>query len=323
MKAVKKITVGVFILALISLYIVIYAVPGLTGALTKTEILEYGNLEITDSAACYFIRNETVYMAARPGIINYYVSDAVHVKKGTKILDIAYGNTENQGEASEFEDIIARLSGAAVELSDYTTEFNGITSYFIDGYESFFTPETMKGLRYSQISILTAEPVNVVRNSTQKGEPLYKICDNREWYLVCWVDAGNISKYGKGNHVTIDLPLGQVRAEIADIIEDGGRWLIIFRTNRFYEDFSRVRSAEATVVIADFNGIIIRNESITTKDGEVGVYIKTKSGTYVFRPVKVVASDGKSTVVEVSYFYDDEGSRVGTVNIYDEILINP
>jgi len=323
MRVVRKIVVGLFILSIICLYVVIYAIPEVTDVLTKTETLEYGNLRIVDNVVCYFIRNETVYTAARSGNVNYYVADAIHVKKGTKILEVVFRAPDDPDAVSIYGGIIDRLEGDSVTNGEYASEFNGITSYFIDGYENYFTPETMRELKYKNVSGLNATPVNVVRDFTLRGEPLYKICNNREWFLVCWVDAANISKYNRGNSVTIELPEGDVKAVIEDIIEDGDKWLIVFSSNRFYDDFAKIRSAPAEVVLSDSNGIIIRNESITVSDGKVGVYIKTKSGSYVFRQIKIITTDGKNSITEVSYFYDDEGERVSTVNIHDEILRNP
>jgi hypothetical protein len=43
----------------------------------------------------------------------------------------------------------------------------------------------------------------------------------------------------------------------------------------------------------------------------------------VFKPVKVIATDGKNSLVEVSSFYNESNEKVDTVNIYDEILTNP
>jgi hypothetical protein len=52
--------------------------------------------------------------------------------------------------------------------------------------------------------------------------------------------------------------------------------------------------------------------------------VKDKSGEYVFKPVKIITSDGEWSLVEVSYFYTDDGAtKVETVNIYDEILKKP
>ena len=323
MKVFTRIIIALFILSLIALYVIIYAIPGVTGALAKTEVLKYGNLRIEDNVTCYFVRTERVYSAMRPGSIDYYIGDGVHVKKGTRILGITYNQPEDEEVREELFGIIARLGDDSVRLADYLSEFNGMTSYFIDGYENYFTPETMKELKYDDVSALDLTVVNVVRNTTIKDEPLYKICDIRQWHIVCWIEATNISKYSKGKPVIVEMPLGQVEAEVEDIIEDGDKWLIILSTDRYYEEFNKVRAVRAAVVPSDFYGIIIKNESITVSDGVVGVYIKAKNGEYVFRPIKIITTDGKNSIVEMSFFYNDDGEKVGTVNIYDEILVNP
>ena len=59
------------------------------------------------------------------------------------------------------------------------------------------------------------------------------------------------------------------------------------------------------------------------KKGRPGVYVKTKTGDFVFKPVYVEATDGKRSIVTGTYFYDDDGNTVNTVNIYDEVKKHP
>jgi putative membrane fusion protein len=297
MKVFRRIIVTLFILSLLALYVVIYAIPGFFGAFTKTEILRYGNIRIEDHVTCYFIRDEKVYLAERPGNVVYYIGDSVHIKSGARVLSV--GNTS------------------------YISEINGITSYFFDGYEEYFTPDTMKSLKYGDVSALDFTLSSVVKEEALADEPLFKICNNREWHIAFWIGAAHISKYDRNNRVTVELPLGQIEAKVRDIIEDGDKWLIILKTDRYYEEFTKARAVDAVVVSSDSSGIIIRNESLSFSDGVVGVYIKAKNGTFVFKPVRIITTDGKNSIVEVSYYYDDQGEKVGTVNIYDEILLNP
>jgi len=326
LKAFKRIIGGLFIVALVSLYIAIYAIPGVTGALTQTEILQYGNLRVANDVTVYFVRNETVYSAAHSGTINYYIPDGVQVRAGTTILNVTY-DLQSEYEESQFEEIITRLSGDDVRLLDFVSQFNGVLSFFIDGFENFFTPETMNKLRYDDVSALDITPVNVVRERTLRGEPLFKISDNRQWYLLAWIEKGYVAAYQaalhNGRSVTIELPQGQISAMVRDIIEDGDRWLIIFRTNRYYANFARIRMAPATIVTSDASGLIVRNESITVRDGVIGVVARTRAGTFSFRPIRIIASDGEYSLVHVSFFYNEEGVRVPTVNIHDEIIRRP
>ena len=396
MKKGRKRIMMLFFTTLVILFIIIYVLPNVTGALKKTEIIEYGSLQVTDHVTAYIVRNETVYFANKSGTIHYYIPEGEQVRKGTKILDITSGGASDKesgyqklteriskfnGGESLFNDDIKKIkaqisklendhsaalksgekeqaarieqqlqrlnqkkeyiqaadesakeeivkqnksvNAAGVMPENYVSQSNGVISYYIDGYESEFSPESMALLSHEKVRGLNIDVQNVTRETTLAKEPLYKVVDNQKWYVVFWVAPQNIVKYEKGKKATINLPLGQVEGKISDIIDDKGQWLVIMEFNRYYEEFARIRKVDAEVVTSDYSGLIIRNESITSKDGQPGVYVRDKSGAYVFRPVKIITSDGECSLVEVSYYYTEDGTKVDTVNIYDEILKKP
>lgn len=392
----KKVFSG-FLAALIILFLIIYAFPNVTGALKKTEIIEYGGIQVVDQVTAYFVRDEMVYLANKTGSINYYVEEGEQVRKGVKILDLALGKAGDQessykkivdrierfngGEslfsddikrintqikkiknkketataegdkelAAKYESQITRLqkkkeyikatdksakeeilsqqsaiAGTGMVPDQYISQTNGVVSYYIDGYESEFTPENMALLTKDKVEKLTFDVQNLARKNTLTNEPLFKLVDNKEWYAVFWVEPQNIVKYQKNKTAYLNLPLGQVEGTIYDIIDDNGEWLVILKFNRYYDEFAKLRKIDTEVVTSDYKGLTIRNESITTKGGQPGVYVKDKSGQYVFKPVKIITSDGEWSLVEVSYFYSKDGSeKVETVNTYDEILKRP
>ena len=59
------------------------------------------------------------------------------------------------------------------------------------------------------------------------------------------------------------------------------------------------------------------------EEGQTRRICKTKTGNFVFKPVYVEATDGKRSIVTGTYFYDDDGNTVNTVNIYDEVKKHP
>ncbi len=209
--------------------------------------------------------------------------------------------------------------------SQYTSPCNGIISYYLDGYETEFTTENMRLLSKAKVEKLDLEHAvtNVTRDHTRINEPLYKVVQNNEWYVVFWVDQDNISKYQKDRSVTLRLPMEEVEGTVRDILEDEDYYLIVLEFNRYYEDLSQIRKLHTEVVTSDYKGLKVRNGSITTKDGETGVYVKDISGGYTFKPVKIIATDGEYSLLESSYFNKEtsEGSiRVNTVDPYDEVL---
>lgn len=317
----KKLAFIVFALTCMLLYIVIYVIPGVSGALKRTEIINYGELTVTDNITCYLVRNEKIYLSDTNGDINYYYEEGEHVRKGTKILDIQKNNV---GEPkNEYKEILEKLGSAVGKQENDVTSFNGIVSYYIDGYENFFTFEKMKKLKYDEVSKLDIETVNLTRKKTFVNEPIYKICDSSSWYVIGWVEDGNVSKYVIGENVKIKLPKGEIDGVVEDIIEDEDKWLIIMKTDMYYAEFGNMRSGEVTITTANASGIIIKNESITTDEkGNIGVYVKKKDKDYEFKPIKVINTDGEISAVEVSYFYDANGIETKTVDVYDEILKN-
>lgn len=318
-----KAVIYIYIFVMVCLAVIIYVVPSVTGMLTSTLVITYGNLTETDTATCYFVRNEKVYLAEASGTVNYYFEDKTKVRKNSTILTVTRRNVQPEGE-SEFSQIITKLSGSAITKSDYKSEFNGMVSYSIDGYEGYFTPETILDLDYDEVKNLQIdEPVNLTRETAYRGEPLYKICDNDKWYITCFVSAGNSVKYQKGRTVRLQLPLGELKATVTEIAEKGDMWQIVLETNRSYEDFPTLRVCEVEIITSDYSGIIVPNSSIATVGGQVGVYVKERTGDFTFTPIKIIASDGEYSAVSSSYFYDDEGQRVNSVEIYDEILKNP
>lgn len=394
----KNLHIYLFFMILFLLFIIIYAFPNVTGALKKTVTLEYGGIQVTDDVTCYFVRDESVYLANRSGAINYYINEGEQIRKGVKVLDIKSGAVDseeqnnipqimdriekfNGGESLFSEDIkkinqeikrleesltVANKSGKTADIQklelaikklkakkryisaaddsarqeiveenlplggygitpkEYVSQSKGIVSYYIDGYESEFTPENMSLLTKKKVESLKFDIQNVKRNTTTEGEPVYKIIDNNEWYTIFWVKPEDIVKYQKGKTAYLNLPLGQVKGTIKDIVDDQGEWMVIMSFNRYYKEFAQIRKADAQVVTADYKGLTIPNESITTKNKQPGVYVKDVNNEYVFKPVQIITSDGEYSLVEVSCFYTDGGTkRVETVNVYDEILKRP
>ncbi len=318
----RKVLLLLYIIAMAALLVIVYAIPKVTGALTSTTVLEYGTLQIRDHVSGFAVRSETVYLAGNSGSLNYYVSQDTQVRSGAKVLSV--GSSSGPGDSGDkFAKIVSGLGSGAVTTTDYSAPFNGCVSYYADGYETFFTPENMDKIKYEDLDALDIKVTNLTRNATGRGEPIYKICDNSQWFFTTWVDAGSISNYEVGNSVTICLPKADIAAKVYALENEGDKWQVTLRTTRYYEDFSIIREAEADIIAAEYSGIIVPNGCIAAEEGQPGVYVKNSTGDYVFKPIKILTSDGENSIVKVSNFINDEGKQVATVEIYDEILKHP
>jgi putative membrane fusion protein len=335
MKIVRRAIVVAFVLAVAGLYIAIFVIPDLKGALRKTTVLEYGNLAISDEVTACIVRDETVYMAARTGEIRYYVGEGVKVRKDVKLLDIVGGSVpapaETDAEAASGESVMAelqsRIGANGVVLNQNFAPETGVISYYIDGYESFFSSENIASLTRNAVAGAAGPVVNVTRHDgyVREGDPIYKLTDNTQWYMVFWFDkdSGAVVNYKSGGAITARMPAGDVGGKIENVVDQGDAWMIVLGFDRYYENLAQLRSVATTVVVADYQGLLIDNESIISEEGTVGVYARQKSGDFKFVPVNVVRSDGVRSIISMSSFTGPDGKEVGTVNIYEEILRDP
>lgn len=298
----KRILLYIFIASVLGLAVVIYVYPMFTEAMAKTTILEYGNLKESTIETCYFVRDEKIVKASATGRVQYLIDEGELVRKGTKIVEIVSAKEQ------------------------YLAQANSLISYCMDGLEDVFSPEKILSLDKEKVESIQVDIKQIKRDSAIGGEPLYKEVDKDIWYVVLWAEPDNIIKFKKDKAVSLNLPLGEVKGTIHDIIDKGDSWLILLKFTRFYEEMQKHRKIEAEVVTSNYEGLIVANRSITSLDGKPGVYRKDIKGEFLFTPVSVISSDGEYSLVADSFFYEkveDESIRIKTVDVYDEILNYP
>lgn len=328
MTRLNKKTVVIFILLVVALYILIEVVPRVTGALTGTETLQYGELKVSVPVESWVVRDETCYKAAADGTMKGFADEGTLVKRGSKVVD--FTETEGGSEeddvndsGSKYKGIRERLGDALVEDKNQKAQRKGIFSCYIDGYESTFTPGEMRKLEYGDVNGIDKEPKDLKRKKAHAGEPIYKIADNSQWYLLFWIEDSDISKFEKGAPVKIAFEDGDIDGKVYSVDQDGKRYRTIVSTNRYYKNLMKIRKADVQIVTTDMEGLLISNKCLTTKKKQVGCYVKTTTGDYVFRRVQTLATDGEKTLVTETQFFDEDGKPVNTVKAYDEVLTEP
>ncbi|MFA7462210.1 MAG: HlyD family efflux transporter periplasmic adaptor subunit [Anaerovoracaceae bacterium] len=294
---------AVFLAACVGLYAFIYVIPGISGALTRTVIVSYGNLRVTDEAEAYLIRNEVVLSAGQTGTVSYYVNEGAKTRKGTKVLDIYPPNGSVTG---------------------YYSGYTGVVSYYIDGYEAYFSPERLTELDPAEFDDISIIPENTHRETVHAGEPLYKIVLDDVWYAVITVSEDRLFKYTTGAAVTLEFGDDSVPAYTTELLPKEEGWLVVIRTDKYYEPFATIRKTPLRVVTEDYQGLIIPNTAIAEEEGVQGVYVRDLTGEFHFTRIRVITTDGKDSLVYSGSFNetdsDGQQTKVNTVEIYDEIL---
>lgn len=322
MKKIRKKSIILFFIAVIALYVIIYIVPKVTGALVSSYTATYGELKICDETDGWLVRSEKVYTAGSGGSINRYIKESTLIRRGTSVMEIS-GDAGGEIDAA-YTDLLSRLGDSAVETETYTAEDVGIVCYYADGYEGKLTPETMEKGGLSYYSKVTQDAVtDLKRDTAVKGEPVFKITDRTKWYLVCFVEQSSADRYEAGQEIDVVFEDDQVRMDVHSVKKMDGKVRIILETDYYYSGFAKTRAAKVSLVTYENRGLIVENDSITEEKGQKGVYVKVRSGNFVFVPIRIYKTDGQYSLVADGTYTDDKGEIVSTVEIYDEILKDP
>jgi len=315
-----KRAICIYIAALLILYIVVQVLPKVTDIFETTQVLEPGNLKISYDTTGYFVKEESVGIAAESGEIQCLVSTGTAVKKGHKVISIEAESSDDEPRFSKYTE---RLEGYSGLTSEYEAAISGIFSLTIDGYEDYLTPDNVDKVKRETVESLSYDSADLKRDSAIKGEPIYKITMDDYWYILCWVDADTAESYYEGQSITVELPEGSIDASIYSLKEEDEDYRVVIYANVYYEALCESRAEKISIITSDKEGLIVNNNCIVDKDGYKGVYVKNKNGNYVFKRVQIISSNSKQSVLTDSTFTDEDGNQVYTVNVYDEVLKHP
>jgi hypothetical protein len=318
MSKIRKKPIILFLIVLVALYVVIYVVPKVTGALQSTYTVEYGELQTYDKDSGYFVRNEQVYLASNGGSINTYMKEGKLVRKGTTVM--AVSGDSDAAKKDKFKSIRESLNGKGIK--SYVTQSEGIVSYTADGYETKLTPDTMVKKNYDYYKQLkNSDMVDLKRDKTSKGDPVFKLCDRSTWYIVCYLPKSHKDRYVKDDKIDVELDGDtDIVGRVYSVTSESGKTKLIVSTDYYYSKFATERVADVKVITSDAMGLIVYNTSIARKNGHEGVYVKQTTGNYKFVRINVISTDGKKSAISKSYFYDAKGNQITTVKNYDEVL---
>ncbi|MGI6206182.1 MAG: HlyD family efflux transporter periplasmic adaptor subunit [Anaerovoracaceae bacterium] len=245
-------------------------------------------------------------------------SEAEKLMIQNAIDDVSRNSSSSSQSESDSNDSSANLSSAGIS-GNYSVETSGVVSYKLDGYEYALSPYTMEYLDKSKVSSISDKSSDVFTGVTTKNKPVFKIVDNREWYAVTWVSSDDASKFEEDGTITLELDDGDESGTVEKIVQQGDDYLIIMKFTSYFSGVASARKESCKIVTSDQKGLIVKNDFITEKDGQSGVYVVDVAGDTTFTPVKILATDGTYSLAASGSFVDDSGNTVNTINVYDEI----
>ena len=324
----KRLIIIAYVFLLILLYFVIYVLPNLLVSLKSSYAVQYGEIKVSQTASGILARDENVYTSISSGKTNYLIKEDDLVRVGTKILELDGSQTEPD---EDLKKLSKKVKNVAVATGDYTAQYDGLVAYCCDGYESKLKPEKVNQISENTINhVKDGATVNLKRREVAKKEPVFKIVNRSNWNLVCFLKKQRHIDYSEGSGIKVEIEGSSGKSSVVMVIysaeqdKKSGKIKLVLSSDRYYNGMTSDRRVKVNIIDSVNKGLIIKNTSIiNNKKGEKGVMVKNKVGDYVFKPIKVIATDGENSVVANKTFFDKKGKSVDTIVTYDIILTRP
>lgn len=324
----KKKIIIIYVFLLIILYLIIYVLPNLIVSLKSSYAVQYGEIEVSQNANGLIVRDENVYTATSSGKTNYLIGDDDLVRVGTKIIDIEGGEKATDEELLKLS---KKVKAVSVPTGDYTAQYDGLVTYYCDGYESKLRPERIDKISEDTVStIKDGATVKLKRREIAAKEPVFKIVNRSHWNLVCFLKTNPNMIYTEGKGIKVGIEGEEGKSSLLMTIDSvfenkkTGRTKLVLTSDRYYNGMTSDRKVKVNLIDSINKGLIIKNTSIINdKNGQKGVMVKNKVGDFVFKPISIIATDGENSVVSNKVFFNKNGNAVDTIVTYDIILTRP
>lgn len=322
MKEKKWLKALIAYLALIAVCaIVIYAIPSIKGMLVSTYLAEQGEINLTNDAEAFVIRDEKVYVAKNAATISRAAKRGKLYKAGSAIVE--YSGTGLETGQEKYAYVLSKLGENVLQSEKGTTRYAGYIEYRIDGAEHFLNPEHITEYSLKQLQEAATNPVETAKGKCGVGDPVFKVVKNGKYYLTYYLPNEEATNYYEGNTVTVSVNNSDITAKVYSLRKGKDNTRIILRCGMMYDGCLTDRTVKIKVRTSGAKGLVIKDKSIVEKDGYKGVLVKDKLGNYHFNRISVKADDGDNCIVYQDLFMDEDSNFVETISIYDEIVESP
>ena len=277
----------------------------MTGGANSEEDIENLKNSIIAAKTSHDVEKISGYKAQINAIIT---GDSKSVKTSTKEELMARNNSIEASLRSSKNDIYSQISG--------------VFSKNVDSLEEILTPKNI--LEYTMADYRgLKETAEEHKTTTSSGQPVCKVVNNHEWYVMTTVSKEEVQQLKKGKSVKMRfgyLPGVTANGDIEYISSEDSstdRNVVVIKFEEYREGVYSLRYSDMELILESYEGIKIPVSALrVTEDGKKGVLVKTL-GSQVIKPCNVVYSDTMRQTVIISPV---SGSQ-NMLREYDSIVI--
>lgn len=215
------------------------------------------------------------------------------------------------------EEIQSRINSNTKQI---ISEFSGIISYVIDGYEQVLTPKAIKDLTPKQIEGIRLDKAeNTDDNQTHANKPFVKVIKGSEIYMAAVLEQSSADKYKSGDEISVRInDTGmETKAAVVGISKVvDGKCVMTVKTNRGVDELSSMRRVNADFIRKYDEGLKVPLKCLRkiSQDGSSAEIMLIKANVADARKVAIECRDGEYAIIRTP----DK-----TVNLYDTYILNP
>jgi len=174
---------------------------------------------------------------------------------------------------------------------------SGVVSFYLDGYESDLTLDTLPTLSANNIRTVLAGG-KLTGNNATKTNGIYRIVNQDSWYVAIVADAETWNPVvGQEYYLQMqgfeDLAF---TAAVTSVQKESGTLLAVFQINDPIGPLIYQRTGKAKLSIT-ISGLSVTSKAIYEQNGQMGVWLyDVPGGTFI--PVEVLSNDGKNALIQ-------------------------
>ena len=262
---------------------------------------------------------QTKLIQGKLGISKEVVELEEYIKDKNKLLKSDLNSKPIINKKEE----INKLNNKIEKNSDILqTNKSGIISYKFDGNESKYNIDNISELNIDDIEYTENEYIDILNEGVIKhGQPIARIINNIKQYLAIVVEENEIMNFKENNSVIIRDKNNQINAKVHNIYTKNDKNVVVLEISEQNIEINDTRVAEFDIIYKSIEGIKIPKSSIVKKDNVEGVYIVSETGSAKFIEIKGTSYENEEFIV-IDY-YKNEIEGVKTIDIYDEIILEP
>lgn len=213
------------------------------------------------------------------------------------------------------------------ESNNEVAPMSGIVSYRVDGLEGDINTNKIEELTIQYLEGLNLKTGQIISKNSSRG----KVIDSFECYIAIIRKKDEKHTIEEGDKITLRISNDKtIKSTVQNVKDENGKQLITLKITQGVEDLIKYRKVSLDIIWWEKEGLRVPNSSIIYENG-LSYVVKNRAGTKSKILVKILRENdnysiiGQYTAEELKElgFSATEITKMSSISIYDEILINP